>query len=69
MNPVISHGNGFLESFGFVVYPPGSDRVDIAPILFVLGVLQWISVHFGRRGNHKNRLLIPGQPEQMMGAQ
>ena len=46
--PAISHGYGFGETLRFVVHRPRTNRIHIAPVSFLLWMLERISVTFGR---------------------
>ena len=53
---VVGHGYRFGEALGFVVDGTGADAVDVAPIGFLLGVLQGIAVTLG---GGRNQVLGP----------
>ena len=44
--PMIGHRNGFLEPFGFVVNASWANGVDMAEVLFVLGVHFRVAIDF-----------------------
>src|SRR5204863_7326235 len=46
MKSMIGHGNGFLETFGFIIYTTWTYRIYITPILFILRMYQRVSINF-----------------------
>ena len=66
---VIGHRDGLGEPLGLVVAAAGTDRVDVAPVVFALGVDLGIAVDFRRAGQQEPRVLGLGQPERVVGAE
>ena len=46
MKSMISHGDGFLETLGFIIYTSWANRIYISPIFFCLRMHQWIAIYF-----------------------
>src|SRR6202158_5124287 len=65
----VGHGHGFGETLGFVVDRPGADRIDVAPVGFLLGMLQRVAVAFGRRRDKIFGTVFEGDVESMKGAE
>ena len=65
----IGGGDGLGEALGLVVDPARPDRVDVAPVLLGLRMLQGVAVDFGRRGEDELGLLGLGQTEGVVRAQ
>src|SRR5262249_9054569 len=57
----------FGEPLGFVVDATRADGVDVAPVAFLLRVLERIAVHLGRRRQHESRALLLRQPQRLVG--
>jgi hypothetical protein len=56
MEIMISHGHGFLKSFGLVVHAAGPYGVDIAPVFFRLRVNEGVAIDLRGGGNEDPRL-------------
>ncbi|MEK0445092.1 MAG: hypothetical protein RLZZ399_413 [Verrucomicrobiota bacterium] len=54
---VVGHGDGLCEAFRLVVDSPWSDRVDVAPIVFPLGMNKRVAVALACGGEQECRLL------------
>jgi hypothetical protein len=48
---MISHGNGFLKTFCFIIYTTWADGVYISVILLCLRMHQWVTINFRCRGH------------------
>ena len=66
---VIGHRDRLGEPLGLVVAAARADRVDVAPVVFALGVDLGIAVDLGRAGQQEPRVLGLGQPERIVGAE
>ena len=66
---VIRHRHRFREALCLVVYAARADRVDVAPVGFLLRMLQRIAVDLGCRGEDERRALGLGQAERLVRAQ
>src|SRR5215472_12571285 len=66
MIAVISHGYRFREPFCLIVNASRPDRVHIAPVVFLLRMLERIAVHFGCRSENERGVFVLGQTERVM---
>ena len=66
---VIGHGDGLGEPLGLVVAAAGADRVDVAPVVFALGVDLGVAVDLGRARQQEPGILGLGQPQGVVRAQ
>ena len=66
---VIGHGDRLGEPLGLVVAAARADRVDVAPVVFALGVDLGIAVDLRRAGQQEPGVLRLGQPERVVGSQ
>ena len=64
---VIVKGEGFGNPFAFVVATADPDRVDVAPIVFALGMDFWIAVDFGGGGQQEPGFDPFGQAQHVHG--
>ena len=55
---IVLHGQGFAESFAFVIAGSRPDGVHIAPVVLALRVYQWIAIGFRGRGEQKHGVLL-----------
>ena len=65
----IGHRHRFGESLGFVVDAARPDRVDVAPVGFLLRMLERIAVDLGGRRDHERRALGLRQAERLVRAE
>src|SRR5262245_42930608 len=66
--PPIIEKEGFGATFAFVVTRARTDRIDIAPIVFGLGMHRGIAVDFARRGLQNLNLEALCEAEHVDGA-
>ena len=66
MDAVIGHSHGFGEALGLIVHPARADRVDVAPVVFFLGMDQRVPVHFRGRGEEKTRPFFLGESQRLV---
>ena len=66
---VVGHRHRFGEALGLVVDAARADRVDVAPVGFLLRVLERIAVDLGGRGDDEPRVLRLGQAERLVRAE
>ena len=66
---VIGHRHGLGETLRFVVNAARSDRVDVAPVIFLLRMDERVAVAFRGRGQDERRLLGLGETERVMRAE
>ncbi len=69
MVAVVGHRDRLGEPLGLVVAAPRTDRVDVAPVVFALGVDLGIAVDLGRAGQQEPRVLGLREPERVVGAE
>ena len=69
MIAVIGHRHRLGETLGLVVNAARSDRVHVAPVIFLLRMDERIAVAFRGRGQDERRLLGFGETERVMGAE
>ncbi len=65
----VRHRHRFGEPLGFVVDAARPDRVDVAPVGFLLRMLERIAVDLGGRGDHERRALRLGEAERLVRAE
>ena len=65
--PVVAHGHRLGEALGLVVDAAGPDRVDVTPVVLLLGVHQGVAVALRGRGQEEARALRVGQTEGFVG--
>ena len=66
---VVGHGHGLLESLRFVVNAAGSNGVDMAPILLVLGMHLGVAVYLTGAGNQHAGAFGLGQSKAVVDTQ
>ena len=66
---VIGHRHRFGETLGFIVNAARSDRVHVAPVIFLLRMNERIAVAFRSGGEKKRGLLVFGQAERVVRAE
>ena len=66
---VVGHGDGLGEPLRLVVHPPRADRVHVAPVGLLLGMLQGVAVDLRRGREHEPGVLRLGQPERLVRAE
>ena len=69
MVPVVSHGDRFLKSFCLIVHPARSNGVDVAEVLFGLGVNLRVSVDFAGRSDGNPCALVLCKSQTIVDAQ
>ena len=65
---VVSHGDGLEEALGLVVHATRPYRVDIAPVLFHLGMHEGVAVHFGGGSHQDAGTFFAGQAQAVVRA-
>ena len=66
---VIGHGDRLGEPFGLIVAAPGTNRIDVAPVVFALGVDLRVAVDLRRAGQQEPCVLGLGQAQGIVRAQ
>src|SRR5262249_23857250 len=66
---MVSHGNGLGKTFSFIVYASRADRIDIPPIVLVLGMDQGITIAFRGRSQNEDGILLFFQLKGVMSPQ
>ena len=69
MIAVIGHRHRFGETLRLIVNAARSDRVHVAPVIFLLRMHERIAVAFRGRGEEERRLLGLGQTERVVRAE
>ena len=64
---VICHGYRFGETLGLIINTPGTDRIDITPIGFGLGMNFRISIDFGGTGQEITSIFSQGETQGVVG--
>ena len=69
MVPVVRHRHRLGEALGFVVHAARPDRIHVAPVRFLLRVLERVAVHFRGRRDHEARALRLRESQRLVGAE
>ena len=69
MVAMIRHCHRFGETLRFIINPTRPDRVDVAPVIFLLRMDQRVAVTFRSGGQNERSLFVLGQTERVMGAE
>jgi len=65
--PHVTVGEGFGDSFTFIVTSSGTDTVDVTPVVFSLRVLLWVTVDLGSGSDEESSLGSLGETEHVQG--
>ena len=63
---MVGHGHCFGETLRFVVNAARPDRIDVAPVIFLLWMHQRIPVSLRCRCEDERRFFVLGQAERVM---
>ena len=69
MIAMIRHGDRLGETLRFIVNTARPDRVDVAPVIFFLRMLERIAVHLGGRCQNERSFFVLGQSEGVVRAE
>ena len=66
---MVGHGEGFGKALGFVVDGALADGIDVAPVTFLLRMLERVAINFAGGGKHEARVVGEGETEAVVGAE